>query len=281
VGTHRDTSQQVPAESRWYLSAYWLGVAAFVLAFALGMGYSLSSDHNLPGISGDFGLDRLDRSRDADQLIRELEMYLQIGPVGDVLRPASMAEYRVELGRLWQAKGRTSEAADNYQQALALYPYAPYAHYELGRIELERGNAEQAFERFMRELQVNGGHAPSHFELGRIYERHERPADAMYAFENAVHFDARLWAAHLALGRLRGNQQDWPTAAWHFLQVLEAEPDNADAHYGLGSALLATGQREKATRHLQEAARLRPDWQPPREQLRRLDAGTAPEPSPN
>jgi tetratricopeptide (TPR) repeat protein len=44
---------------------------------------------------------------------------------------------------------------------------------------------------------------------------------------------------------------------------LRINPDFAEAHFNLGSALLQTGGRnEEAKRHFDEAVRLRPDLEP-------------------
>ena len=48
--------------------------------------------------------------------------------------------------------------------------------------------------------------------------------------------------------------------------------------YNLGMALALTGKRDEGLEHLQEAARLRPDWPAPRDRIARLvDANRQPD----
>jgi len=56
----------------------------------------------------------------------------------------------------------------------------------------------------------------------------------------------------------------------HFRAGLRYKPDDAEAHYGLGSALAAQGKREDAAAEVREALRLRPDYPEAQALLQRL-----------
>jgi tetratricopeptide (TPR) repeat protein len=60
----------------------------------------------------------------------------------------------------------------------------------------------------------------------------------------------------------------------HLREALQYKPDFAEAHFYLGQALAALGQRDEAIAHFKEALRLNPDYRDAREQLNKLE-GTA------
>ena len=53
----------------------------------------------------------------------------------------------------------------------------------------------------------------------------------------------------------------------HYRAVLERDPSDAQSHWNLGAALWETGAYPEALRHLEAAARIRPDWRELQQQL--------------
>jgi tetratricopeptide (TPR) repeat protein len=59
----------------------------------------------------------------------------------------------------------------------------------------------------------------------------------------------------------------------HLEQALRLNPDYAEAHYSLGSALAQSGKFEEAIGHYEQALRIKPDFIEARNALARLQAG--------
>ena len=57
-------------------------------------------------------------------------------------------------------------------------------------------------------------------------------------------------------------------------ESLQYEPNNAEAHYNLGQALAALGQRDEAIAHFKETLRLAPNYRDAREQLKKLESAS-------
>lgn len=68
-----------------------------------------------------------------------------------------------------------------------------------------------------------------------------------------------LWFARGELYRTRGNQRDLVNAAEYYANATNLDPALADAHRGLGLALLKTGRREQGQAALRKYLELRPD----------------------
>jgi adenylate cyclase len=74
----------------------------------------------------------------------------------------------------------------------------------------------------------------------------------------AVTLDAEDAGAHCTLGRIRYLRREYPPAISELKTALELNPSLALAHYGLGAALVFSGQPARAVPHLEAAIRLSP-----------------------
>jgi cytochrome c-type biogenesis protein CcmH/NrfG len=79
------------------------------------------------------------------------------------------------------------------------------------------------------------------------------------ALERATAANPNHKAAWLHLGHLRRDQGDPARAAAAYAQAVRLDNGDAQAHYGLGLCLLATGQSD-AARHLGLAKKLNPQF---------------------
>jgi adenylate cyclase len=74
----------------------------------------------------------------------------------------------------------------------------------------------------------------------------------------AVTLDAEDAGAHCTLGRIRYLRREYPPAISELKTALALNPSLALAHYGLGAALVFSGQPARAVPHLEAAIRLSP-----------------------
>jgi tetratricopeptide (TPR) repeat protein len=83
----------------------------------------------------------------------------------------------VNLGRLLQLAGRTTEAVDHYRCSLQCGGLDPIAVFNLGTALEELGRSEEAIQAYTQALRVDGEFADAHFNLARLYEHlGRRPA---------------------------------------------------------------------------------------------------------
>jgi tetratricopeptide (TPR) repeat protein len=133
-----------------------------------------------------------------------------------------MAEYLVNLGDL-------PGALVQYRKALEIDPRLRGVHYELGQAILLDSTSETA----LRE-------AEKHFRQALA----EDPANA---------------SAYSRLGQIAALRLDFQAAITYYTRALSLRPGDAEAHVGLGEALLVTNKQPgKAIEHYRAAIRLDP-----------------------
>lgn len=142
------------------------------------------------------------------------------------LEPRSV-KARNHLGQTLEGLTRYEEAKKAYRDAIDLEQNgserSEWPYYNLGALMLAEGDTEQAVMLLERALERNPSSLQTRTKLGTAYSAGSRLQDAR----------AQL------------------------LEVVNAEPSNADAHYQLGRVLMKLGEEEQARRHLALFERLR------------------------
>jgi tetratricopeptide (TPR) repeat protein len=85
----------------------------------------------------------------------------------------------VNLGRLLQLKGSTTEAIEHYRAALEQETSDPTATFNLGTALEELGRWGEALTAYRRALRLDPAFADAHFNLARLYEQLGRRAAAL------------------------------------------------------------------------------------------------------
>ena len=81
-------------------------------------------------------------------------------------------------------------------------------------------------------------------------------------FEKELELDPNDAWAHYHLGSLLHSQGKFEKAIDQFRLALRSNPNDAQAHHSLGTALISRGELEEAIRHLLRALQLKPDYVP-------------------
>jgi tetratricopeptide (TPR) repeat protein len=161
------------------------------------------------------------------------------------------------LGRLLDARGRWSAAAQHYEQALRVKPDLAEAHNNLGIILLREGLTDNALTHFAeaRRLLPLDPLPSRNFADALMRKDHAREALAIY--ERLLRDQPRdpvlqrkIGTALAALGRPE-------EAKAHLEKALETIPGYAEAHLALADVLLSTRQIEAAAFHYREVLRLK------------------------
>lgn len=212
--------------------------------------------------------------------------------VSVLLRAAQRAPDRPltwhELGLAYRAQRKIEEAVASIRQALRLDPDLPEANNNLGNILVEQGRPQDAEALFRAAIRARVQYVDAHGNLAALLAATGRSAEALQEFEIALRLrpedgmlrygyatqlgrggrydealaelqkttqsNPDLVDAQLLLGDLLMAKQQAGTAIPHYREALRVSPESGRGHFGLGAALLMTGDRESGIRELKLAA---------------------------
>jgi tetratricopeptide (TPR) repeat protein len=145
-----------------------------------------------------------------------------------IRRDPSNAQLHDDAGLLYQALGRTPQAAIHFEASLKLKPDSAAAHFNLGTVLTLMGRLDEALARYRQALAIRPDYPQAENNLGNVL-------------------------------LLQGNTEE---ALRHMRTALRLDPANAEAHYNVGSIARAQGELSEAIGQFRQAVALRPDFTP-------------------
>jgi len=168
------------------------------------------------------------------------------GPLDPARHPLSpvqrAARGAFHVAYILQSLGDLEDSADLYERSLRLFPTAE-GHTFLGWVHSFEGDADQAIAECQRAIEVDPTFGNPYNDIGAYLIELQRPDEAV------------PWL-HKALGAER------------YCCLFYA-------HTNLGRAYMLTGHEQLARRHLEEALKANPAYEPAKEMLKRVGHGTA------
>ena len=148
---------------------------------------------------------------------------------------------QVLLGRIYLDTQKTRRAATHLQRALAIDPASGVAHYYYGRLLYRQGNYEAAAAHLEQALPWQPNDFWLRYEMGRALQQAGKSDAALSYYQQALDL-ARRPEALVAIGALHVLAGRENKARTHFLQALELEADNPEAHINLALLDLEGGR---------------------------------------
>ena len=163
--------------------------------------------------------------------------------------PAGMREMYQAAGAAGYAllAENTQEADGMFNQLFARYPTMPNLHFFYGFL-LFPHTPELAIDQFKSEVAVAPGNLEAHAMLAFTLMIASRYAEAEPEAELVLAKEPDMEMVQLALGRSLAEIGDVKRGSELLKQVLQADPDNLEAHLGMASIYSRTGRREDAYR---------------------------------
>jgi tetratricopeptide (TPR) repeat protein len=163
------------------------------------------------------------------------------------------------LGNILASQGRAAEAMRCYERALALAPRSIDTLYNLGNICQELGQAERAVTYFERGLRLRPDSVELHNNLGIALQEFGRLDEAIACFRKALTLrpDAVELLDNLAGALHQQGQSEAAQAAYE--RALALDSNRVESHIGLGAVLSDRGLPEEALYRYERALPLAPD----------------------
>jgi tetratricopeptide (TPR) repeat protein len=162
------------------------------------------------------------------------------------------------MGVTQRAGGAVDRAIDSYRHALALKGDYPDAHYNLANALLEQNRVEEATEHFNIALKSIPDSAGVRNNLGIALAAQGRHEDAVSSFERAVSVDPQSATAHRNLGDALIDAGRTAEGLAELRHAIQLAPDDPVAHYSLGVVLLQGGSLDEAAAEFRTTLRLNP-----------------------
>ncbi|MCC7125195.1 MAG: tetratricopeptide repeat protein [Acidobacteria bacterium] len=162
----------------------------------------------------------------------------------------------VEEGRCLSDIGRYEEAEAVLRRAVRVRDAA--AEYNLGSVLDRQGRSEEALDRYDRALAIDPFHTRAMNNKGVWLDRHGRNPEAIAWLERAIRAAPDNADAHSNLGSAYIGARRFADALRVLNLAIALAPEMADAHNNLGIALAQTGRLPEAVRQFETAVTLNP-----------------------
>jgi tetratricopeptide (TPR) repeat protein/TolB-like protein len=235
-------------------------------------------------------LDRVDRPGNAEHAVALLEAALQADPrfaraqaalgralwaryeetgdstwadrardaVQEAIRLApEEAEARLALSKIYEGRGKRTEALEEARRALELRPASDEILRHLAGLLVDDGQPEAALSAARRALALRPGFAENHHALGWVFFRTGRFHEAAQAFRRETELQPDNAWAFQRLGTALQLAGDLDGAAASYREAIRVAPAPR-AWANLAAVYYAQGKTADAVRSYQEAARLEP-----------------------
>ncbi len=162
-------------------------------------------------------------------------------------------------GLVLEERGRTKEARERYEEALAADPKFYLPTVRLAQLLLKEGKTKEAIETIEEAISKNPRAAVLYDGLGDVYLRMGKLDKAKQAFEKALELDPKLESARFNLASTLLNMKRYKAALRHFKRVQRMGNDTIELHYGLARAYQALKRYDEAIQEYNSVLALDPD----------------------
>jgi tetratricopeptide (TPR) repeat protein len=193
------------------------------------------------------------------------------------LEPDNAENYYVKGSSLLSQDSKQSVQV--LSKAVLLNPDLPKTYYNLAAAYHANGDSDNAVKSMQRYQELVPNDPSGNTSLGIIYRDMGKIEDALAQFQKAVAqpYSTLPWEkqwlhlAYLQLGQLQyEHYQDYSSALEFLLKADQTIPDNLEAEYYLGLTYAKLRNNKQASRHLQKALEINPDFAPARDALNKL-----------
>jgi tetratricopeptide (TPR) repeat protein len=174
------------------------------------------------------------------------------------------------LGSALHRQGKVAQAVERYRAALAVRPDWPEVHYNLGRAFQDLKDATRAEAEYRKTLELRTDAVDAAVNLASVLRETNRPVEAEQLLRPAARAAQRHAGVWNALGGALADQERLTEALDAFAKALAIDPENHEAKWNRGAALLTLGRLAEgwegyeARRHVTKVSQLgelnRPQW---------------------
>ena len=176
--------------------------------------------------------------------------------------PAVDLYKQIDIASDLTTKGQYEAATAQWEEAMAMEPDDPGAHYGLGQTMFLAGKVDDAIAQFREALRLDPHSAEAHNGLGTALGQAGNASESIEQFHLALEDRPGYAEAHNNLGSALLGEHSIPEAEKQFKAAIEDNPDFAEAHNNLGSVYAAEGNTDEAVEEYRRAIAINPAHAP-------------------
>ena len=164
------------------------------------------------------------------------------------------------LGMAYASDLSWNKAVEVFQRSLDLIPNNIEVLYSLAVVYFELNQWAEAAEPLKKVIALSPQHARGYKVLGKVYVKLRQYTEAVKVLNKAIELKPNDAGNYTELGNAYLNLKSYPEAIANFTKAIKfGSPDYADPHFGLGTAYLRSGNREKSREEMQIYQQLQKD----------------------
>ncbi|MCM3358456.1 tetratricopeptide repeat protein [Psychrobacillus sp. MER TA 171] len=168
----------------------------------------------------------------------------------------------INFGNLLASMNENERAERFFQKAITLDEKAATAFYSLANLYYNTERFEEAAKLYEKAI-TNGIEGPdAYFMLGKSFQKIDQTKLALPYLQRAYELDeTQDIQIKLTYGIALASLEMFDVAEPIFKEILELDPENADAHYNMGVLYaVSTSDTESALKHLKAAFTIQPNY---------------------
>ena len=172
-------------------------------------------------------------------------------------------------GNQFLNEGKFAEAAQRFEQAVAISGDQEDLRYNLAIALARLGKKEEAKKQYEEALRIFPEYAEAHNNLGNLLMSESKLDEAIERFREAIKYASDNASFHNNLGIALIRQSKFADALLEFEQAVKLAPSYVEGRLNLANAYLSLGRVDESIIHANEALRLKPDFAPALQTLHR------------
>ena len=200
--------------------------------------------------------------------VRMAQSMLNAGRTGDAVQlleqalaeEPDSAQLQLFYGKINFQAGKFAEAEAAFERAIELDPYLTDARNFLGATYAEQGKNAEAEQEYLKALDDPAYTSPEmvYLNLGLLYSSQGRNLEAIESLRNAVEINPRFYKAHFELASLLDREGNLDEAAREYEVATPGYRAVGEFHYRLGFVYFRLGDKGKARDSLERAIDVAP-----------------------
>ena len=165
------------------------------------------------------------------------------------------------LGMSYTKDESFNKAIEVYKRSLALKKNSVEVLYSLSLVYFELNQWKDAAEQLQQVIALSPDHARGHELIGKVYVKLRQYSDAVKVLLKALELKPNSAGNYNELGNAYLNLKLYPEAIANYKNALKyGPPAFAEPHFGLGTAYMQLGEKEKSRKEMRLYQRLQSEY---------------------